>query len=473
MNNKKLFILYKKLIAILIYLSLSILILTQIGTNNIDTITYITLYQLILNILALKYFGFKIFSLPQLFLIFSFIFHCGLLPLYTFKIKVKIPFDVINMVGQTTLIKACWFFIFSQLFLVLGILFTDIFKIKNKTKINIDDMVQKKIVYKTGLYMFLIGIIPRLYIDSMQFLLYSQGNYLSIYELNVSGVFSVIAQFSTIGVMLIIIGKQDEKNIAKIILIMAILYQLINMIKGARQYQVATIICLVYLYINVIKKNKIKLKNVVIIAVLSYIGLVFIDYIGNIRASDTRNYFDFGKALLSGFNGKLLFNTLASFGGTMLSVCYSIISFPYYAKYNFGLSYIESFIPVFIPNVFGILNKFQTSFQFVKAFPLEFQGALGGSYLGELYYNFGFWGCIGTFIIGLVIGKVSKKIKLSIQKKNWMQLGIYIILLPTLIMWVRGYVSDFLRTFIWSVILIFIIYRILYNKYKMHNKLLK
>lgn len=125
---------------------------------------------------------------------------------------------------------------------------------------------------------------------------------------------------------------------------------------------------------------------------------------------------------------------------------------------------------IIFPNIFGILDSFKNSFIFVYNFPPSYRFALGGSYLGELYFNFEDISCILTILIGIfigiVIGILDKKILECIKKDSMIELSIYIIIFINILSWIRGYFADMVRETIWTSLLIYIIYILVKNYYK-------
>ncbi|PRR84085.1 O-antigen polysaccharide polymerase Wzy [Clostridium vincentii] len=451
MENRKSTISSKKLIALMTYLVISTLLIIKINTTNIDTITYLSLIQLVINIMIMKLFGFNVFSLPVLFVIFSYIFHCGQLPLITFNIEADRPFDVINLVGNSLFIKSIWFFMSSQVFLVTGIMLSNIKKVKNIDRNQLPASNQKTVAYRIGITLLIIGIIPRLYIDIKQFSLYLAGTYLDVYDIGVAGITDVIAYCAQIGVLMIIIGKQDRPKFCRKVLILTLIYEIFTMIKGGRGTQVTYILALIFIYMNLVEK--IKLKSLVTSLAFSYVGLVFINFISATRNLTNKSVKIMWNSFLDLFIQSPLFNALGEFGGTMISLAYSVSFMPSYTNFNYGKTYILSLLAV-IPNVGGILEPARNSWIFVKNFPPGYSSSLGGSYLGELYFNFGNYGIIFSLLVGILIGVTTFRIESSIREKNWIRLSIYMILFPIMLLWTRGYFSDMVRRFAWIGLLI-------------------
>ncbi|WP_208335975.1 hypothetical protein, partial [Clostridium perfringens] len=86
---------------------------------------------------------------------------------------------VIDRVDIDTFLYSCIFTIVSQFLLCLGIGIT---KVKIKEKITKYRYINKDIIYKTGLYVFLLGFLPKVYTDLQKIIVAYSGNYLSTYN---------------------------------------------------------------------------------------------------------------------------------------------------------------------------------------------------------------------------------------------------------------------------------------------------
>ena len=452
-------ILMKDLTVIYVFILLNFLSVIAISNiqqeDFLNKFTIISLIQLVINILFLKACNHKFFSLPILFVIFTFVFHLGHLVLITFNIDVERPYDVVNMVSNQVFIKACIFTYLAQAFLVLGIMLSNL----KKTQIIIADKhydeIEKRLTYKTGITLFLISIIPKLYIDIQKIILYMNGNYLSTYEIDVSGALTTVANMAEIAVIMIMIGKQDHKKLVKFIFFLTLLYEVIIMMTGNRGRPTVYIFSLIYIYINLIQQ--VRLRTTVVAVTAGYVGIVFINFISKIRLANITDITLLIRVFKEVFVSSPFFKMIGEFGGTMISLCYSIMFFPTNSVHSYGSNYLVSLLTI-IPNFGGILEQFRNQFIFVYNFPGRVRYALGGSYLGELYYAFGMYGSLGAIIVGLLIGNTQRVITESINNKNWLKLSIYMILFPSFLWWVRNYFSDMIREFVWSSVLIYLMY---------------
>lgn len=453
-----------------IIISIIILYLSFLVTNTnsnywLTVYTILAILQLIVNLFFITIIGEKIFSISSLFILFTFVFHFGHLVLIAFNISADRPFDVINMVSRDIFKDAILFVSISQMFLTIGISIPwikDHYSDKNKNIAK--DKYELQIVRKIGIVLFIVGIIPTLYIDIKRILLYLGGNYLDTYSVSLPGFIGTIARMSEFGIIMMLIGNKDNQKKSKLILILAILYQTIIMLTGNRGRPLVFVISLIYVYVKVIIK-RIKVKNIIIFISLGYLGIVLINFIGTVRMQDIKDTYMLLDLFFDSLKASPIFDALGEFGCTMITLCYSLI---YLSGSRYGLNYITSLFVIF-PNIGGVLNSLNHDFIFITNFPQNARTFLGGSYLAELFYSFDIFGCIAVIIIGIAIGKLSNEINKSIINEKWLNLSLYIIFFPNLLWWVRSYFSDMIREVVWTTIFILILYKLIKSKVKLRG----
>jgi hypothetical protein len=90
---------------------------------------------------------------------------------------------------------------------------------------------------------------------------------------------------------------------------------------------------------------------------------------------------------IESMSGSVFLKILGEFGGTIITLCYSMMYFPSYAPFQYGKNYIFSLFTIF-PNVGGVLNEGLKTSTYTLMLPSDVSRFLGGSYIGELYYSF-------------------------------------------------------------------------------------
>lgn len=361
-------------------------------------------------------------------------------------------YDLRGFTSSDIYIKSIVFTIKVQAFVLLGILLAK----KKSLKIELNNItssrsegVDKYIIYKIGLILIMIGIVPRLYIDISRFLLFLSGNYLATYGLNLSGIIVVVSGMVDSGIILILIGKKDNLKFCKRVFVITLIYLTLFMFSGHRANSMITILTLVYVYFDIVKT--INRKSILLWGIGTYSFVVLIGLIADIRMLG-----DFSFNIIMEYGSKLiksspLLEILGEFGTSLKSVIYSISTFPELSSYSYGFNYLEGLLLVF-PNVGGFLSPIINDITYIFHFPNN--AMMGGSYIGELYYAAGDLGIVFAILVGIILGHVSNKLLYAKTTKKWMIYAIYIIIFPNILWWSRDFFYTMIREIVWTILLI-------------------
>lgn len=105
----------------------------------------------------------------------------------------------------------------------------------------------------------------------------------------------------------------------------------------------------------------------------------------------------------------------------------------------------------------GILTPIMDNIAFTTRFVNKY--SYGGSYVGELYYNFGLFSYFVAPLIGIVVGRVSSILNYCVRNKYYINGSFYIMVFYGFILWIRGYANALPRGIVWGAALIAIIYK--------------
>ncbi|MEK4079424.1 O-antigen polysaccharide polymerase Wzy [Solibacillus sp. FSL K6-1126] len=481
LNNNRI---NKKLLKNIVLSSLGILInifllLITLSIDNvpidewIKLFAFISLAQLFFNIVLLKFLGEELFSLTCLFLIFSYLFHFSYIFMLGFQIKPSYSRQILFNSVPINLIKdTSTFILFVQAFVALGMILIYIKPIKySDTPLQKSNIIMsKKIIKYMGTICVGIGIIPMIYIDISKLIAYQENGYLAIFELEVRNIY-LLAKLTIVGVMLLIIANKENKKMAMVIVFLSIFYQFFSMLSGGRGEAVITIITLTYLYIKVVKE--VQFKTIFQYFVIGYIGVIFINIIREYREKNG----DFRYLLTILTEQKIvnpIFEIMEEFGGTLLSVCFSMRYFPQYAPIQWGANYLAAAITL-LPSNLGDFGDYYNKVEYIYFYPGS-RMYMGGSYIGELYYSFNNYGILMALFIGVFVAFISKKIKLSILNERYFSLIIYLILFSGILWWVRDYFAGMIRDLFWISLFLSILYivvnSIMMRKYLRNDKVM-
>lgn len=422
-----------RIIAVLLMVSSNIFLSLFLPEQfEITRVAWISIIQLIVNCVIICIFcRNKIFLL--LFISFSWLFHCGQIVKYAFNIAGNVPLSFYNYGTEQDFLKAFIFYFASQVFLCFGCLIGCLNKTKEKSR-----PIENVNYGKLAKILILLGIVPRLYIDISRVLVSVKSGYVEIYSLYFPQMLSTIAFFCDAGCFLKLnVDKNKPGN--NLFFLIVVLYKLFVMVSGARQYSFCFLIVWVVFYSWNIKN--IKAFQKLILALIVLVIVLFVGGIGSIRQGG----FSFDKffASFSITNNSLVGDMLGEFGSGFLSLVVSINGFPNLHSYGYGKSYIAAIMSA-VPKLVNLFPSLKESVTFTTLFTnTKF---FGGSYLGEFYYNFSWFGVSGVFIVGYIVGKCQSNLYRSFEPISLLW---SVVILMQFILFIRGYITDMAQMCIW------------------------
>lgn len=404
--------------------------------------------ETVIDIIVLKTIcSFPVVSIPNIFAFFSLMFHCGQLLKEGFNIEGTVPLPFEYYGDAMTIQKSFTFFLLSQTvyFIAVGILCGKLQKEKKVNKRQADISVYGKILV-------LIGVIPRLYIDILSLVGARANGYEGVYSIYFPQAIQSIAFFFDAGLFFLLYAQTDRRK-QKFYLVAVIVYKCIMMSTGARQDKVAFLLVWLYVYFFIIKK--ITVKKLALLVVVCIAGFMFISAIGTIRVNDTVSLSQTLSLLQSGTMNNVIGGALGEFGSAFDTLEVAIKYTPSEIPFGWGKSYVAGLLSI-IPLLVNQIPSLAKAVMFVNQLPKHVTFALGGSFLGELFYNFSWFGIIGSSVVGAFITKLHNGIvddsSCDIFYKAW-----YSILATAMILFVRGYFTDMMQKLVWTYIAIYII----------------
>lgn len=434
--------------------------------NWLFPFTILSIIQLFINSLTISKLEKSFLSLTNLFLIFSYITHLGILVIFGFGVEVELPWDPLLSMTKDYYKEACYFAVLCHAFLTFGMC---IILYKRKTykqsgsekNLVKDKDIQLYLSRSIGTILIIIGIIPMLYIDISRVILYITGDYLDTYNVDVGGFVIIISRFTEIGAIMLLIGNFENKRKAYLIISIIVIYESIIMFTGNRGRPMMFLITIFFIYYNFIKK--VGFKQFINTAILVYIVGFLLTFIGKIRMLSINEIGTLFEIFKKSFLEFSIFKILAEFGPTIVSLGLSLELFPEARSFQLGTNYLVSIFTIF-PNLGGILTPVIEKTVFIYNWPESTRAFLGGSYLGELYYSFGDFSFVFIILIGMLVAFVSNKIQKYITQQNYVLLSVYLILFPNLLWWTRNYFVSMVREFIWTSVIIMVLYYIFKRK---------
>lgn len=395
-------------------------------------------------------FSHTIFNFANMFVVFLYLFHLGhvlirfFLPDYYFA-----RLDLEKNAGHEKFIFGELYSLLFITFCVVGILWnlcrSDIGKIE---KAEGEKSYSKRKILFVGGIIIIISFPIHYKISLQQIQLTAIGNYLDSFEVNVSGMQSIISSFLIIGMGMVLLSFSQSKIRLYIAYIVFTLYFAWTMASGGRGPAVISILILTFILLKLVKVSPWKL---VIFAVIAYFALQGLTAISTIR---NRGEVTFDKVVVAMERvDDPIISALEEFGGTQQTVNL-VFDWRENNFYRLGATYVEGLFNIF-PNIGGIFTNINQRAIFTLHLRRSY---IGGSIVGESYYNFGIFGTVVAVLIGIIVGKMSSKIDRILCEKKYNLFPYYIMPCYTMLWWIRDAFSYVSRATVWAWFLIKVMY---------------
>lgn len=402
--------------------------------ENIEYIANFSLLHLIITVFVLVLCCKRKADLIILYVVILFIFNCGQLynSVYGNDEYNILAFDKYG--GFAEIKKAfCMYIWFSSILVTSAIVFL-LNKKRNFFLQNENNDI--KSLSRFGKLLISIGIIPRLYIDIGNLYTSINYGYMESFNVYIPLIVQSLAFLFEIGMLSLLLSNKNNSQRSRQILVMITFYEMMVMISGHRYFSITYLIA-VYAY--VVKLNNIKLITVVKCMIFGICILVILNIISAVRLNAGYSFTEVIDGLYNGIAtlSNSIYQALGEFGSAFSSVVIAVTQTGSNVSYGLGLSYIMSVILI-IPG-FGSLLPMDISSNAVYITKLQNSTYLGGSFIGEAYFNFGFAG----ICVAIIFGKILSSCQIAIDKENnniWQKL-FYIIIFVELLICIRGYVS--------------------------------
>ena len=269
-------------------------------------------------------------------------------------------------------------------------------------------------------------------------------------SVNINGMVRSISYFITIGFSLLIIGNsQNERRMKKIFLIEAGALVL-SMITGGRLFSVACLCVIFYVYKKC--EGRTSGKGVLKTLIIGFFFIGLVTSISNLRLNEAITIKNVSRDFVhNGINSVLY--ALEEFGGTFKTTLKIFQQVPAEIAFANGVTYFKSFITVF-PTISPEMHKIYQESIFL--YYLRNVASMGGSFIGELYFNYGYFAFVFAIIIGLIIGKITDITDELLSCKEYYKFSFYIMIILGMYLWIRGYFVEMIRGPIWGAIIIYI-----------------
>ena len=423
-------------------------------------INMLTVIVLIVQLFIIKTQRYEIFSLSSIFLIFSYIFHMS----YQFLMLINYDFESmayaipIYRYGKNIFRVASQYSLMSIMMLFLGMIIAT-HNGENGKKKQKKHIMMRNFNKKLGLLIIIISLPVDLYILVTRLRGMSLNGYIGAIEVSSNPIIPYISYLLLPGVFLYLTSVKMNLRKVRIVAILYVLYKIVGTFTGLRAYVILQIILFVYLYFRCIEKPK--AKTIIYGIVVAYLVLSWFIVIRNSRGEGLNIM-----SLIKVFNSdnNVILNSLSEFGFTINVVCIAVQN---KAEHIFGGQILYSILAI-VPKVSVLFSKF-SDYNIYNALDLS---KYGSSYIGDFYFDFGYWGMMACAIYGLFIQKISNYINKSIASKNYYGIALWLPVTVDILFSVRSGTYKLPRVFIWTstiIILLKCCLKLVWGKNKYHE----
>ena len=245
------------------------------------------------------------------------------------------------------------------------------------------------------------------------------------------------------------------------------------MLSGRRSENVAYL-CVILILLLLSQKEythkKLKLKHVLLLLPFGYCVLLFLYTVVRFRGEGSFSLVNFFHSMkYYHIHDNILIEQIREYGQTAYTTISVLTNWlPKYTP-SYGTSYIYGISSIF-PNVGGFMGKLTEASNFgltlarTNGILNSLYRNIGGSVLGEFFFNFGKIGALfAASILGTVIGKTNAKVISYIRFDSYNLIYTIPIMFST-IYWIRDYFGDTIRDIIWGVLFCYLLVHIKTNK---------
>lgn len=259
------------------------------------------------------------------------------------------------------------------------------------------------------------------------------------------------------GVLMVSLAYDRQKQFKVFAFIM--LYLLVQIISGRRSETISYITILTFLFYQTRNHKKRKLGSIILVAIFGYFLLTLMYTTVRIRELDNRTlegFFELFWKLLTKHN--IFMEAIREYGNTGYTPVCVLNNWLNSYPPSYGKSYVFGIAAVF-PNIGGsvsrLINESTYAIQ-LQRYGMVLDGFknIGGSVIGELFFNLGkLGGLIASPILGILIGKVSQRVKFYANTYQIKKMAYYIPAMYAILYWVRDCFGDGIREVVWSIVI--------------------
>ena len=404
-------------------------------------------------------------------IIFSYIYNCGQVWLMAFNVDFTYTSYLIDRYSYSDISYALLFFlIIISIIHLFGILFY-------KPDITKDDIDSKKSVLKlkenvalkyTGIIILVLCIIFLSYNDIKQIINAQILGYAESYTIGRDDkLLYALYHLFPLSIFILMLTIKENKT-RQIVFWFAILRSVFLMLLIGNRGQYMSLICVLIVLKKAID-GKLNNKNNYLNYLSWLIILIIISSFVAASRNVTSNVLSINTFTDFIFTNNILVQFFQELGGTLVNTILVVINCPYSLDFGLGISYLGSLVS-FIPFgsiIFENVVEYNDLGDVLNNYFHKGSG-LGGSYIAELYFNFGWFSFIIAPLFGFTFSKISQKLNSCTiyEEKSALSTAIYAYTFYAILMFVRGNFYDIMvyARYLVYVLLLYFILRIILKK---------
>jgi oligosaccharide repeat unit polymerase len=413
---------------------------TMLDSNQLKALSFYSLFSTIAIMLFLIYIVKKTFTITTMFMLFLALFHFGQAWLYAFggKVDTNIAYDNFSLYSQEEIHNILLFGLITYnliaFFMICYLRKNSVLPTDDNKKSKFD--YDRKIVFTFGILFLLVLIVPVMIYDYLLISISTAYGHFGLYEYSDQlSVWAAANSYFPFAILMVMLGSDPSKKNWKLIYYYAIVRCILLMLlTGKRGSFVIPLILYIYCKHNFI--DKYKRRHLVIGAAGLFLMLTLISFVAYGRGDySNMNFTDFI------LEKNIIVQILSEFGSTFTT---TILAYRYALSKGLlnGKSYLGA-LSVFLP-FSDMLTPGLKSYMSVSALlnpNSPSGGALGGSLLGEMYINFGYFALCLTPLIAWMVGIVEKTLQNS-SKYSLFSICCSVYISYGFWIWVRGNLVD-------------------------------
>lgn len=447
------------LVSLLLYLSLRNFT-EAMNREAIQIAGWIVLAQVCNTALAYYWMGIRFFSFSGIFTWLMYLFHLSQPVVIALFPGYRLDFDVSKYVLASTYFQAIFYSFMGLFFLAIGILLMQTYRKKNTNTLNStgqwtieQQAIKDRNLFKIGLFIFILTFPFEIYLQISRLFVALNEGYLATFNFELGGYFGILANISLVGMILMLCGQKNNKNIGRGMVLAYTGFYIIAMFSGGRMWQVIKLL-LVFTYYIQIYQIRISKKNIILLLVGGYLLAGFLSVIADIRSYDFSSSDYILEIAKNIFAQNPILKALDEFGGTIYTLTLTIDRVPALIQRSWGSQFILNFASI-LPNLTGKIDEIVNETNFVLLLKMP---SIGGSLIAEMYYSFGNYQAIFMFLLGMGIQAMTKRIRRDIKLNQYRFITYTALLQYSLISWVRGSSSILYRnTFYGSLFVLLVV----------------